>query len=72
MTKHHSPNSDILKSPEQAARQLGLGVSTLARWRLEGVGPRFLKLGRAVRYRQGDIETWLIGQTRQSTSEEVA
>ena len=62
---------NILITPEQTAKQLSLGVSTLARWRLEGAGPRWKKLGRSVRYLQADIDEWLDAQTRQSTSEEV-
>jgi hypothetical protein len=27
-------------------------------WRLKGVGPRFLKLGRAVRYRPQDVDDY--------------
>ena len=71
MTKHPTNQFDVLMTPEQTAKQLGLGVSTLARWRLEGIGCRFAKLGRSVRYRQSDIDDWLENQTRQSTSEEV-
>lgn len=35
---------------------------------LKGVGPRFLKLGRLVRYSKNDLDTYLEAQTRQSTS----
>lgn len=37
--------------PQQAAEILGVKVQTLAEWRLNGRGPPFIKLGRAVRYR---------------------
>ncbi len=42
---------------------------TLQRWRLEGVGPKFLKLGRLVRYRQSDLDRWVDAQLRTSTSQ---
>ena len=42
---------------------------TLQRWRLEGVGPKFLKLGRLVRYRKSDLDRWVDGQLRSSTSQ---
>jgi predicted DNA-binding transcriptional regulator AlpA len=41
-----------------------LSVLTLRRWRSQGKGPRFLKLGGAVRYRLSDVEAWLLAQYR--------
>ncbi len=35
---------------------LGLSVATLRAWRHRGQGPRFLRLGRAVRYLPADLE----------------
>ena len=41
---------------------------TLARWAVEGQGPRFIKLGRRlVAYRAGDLREWLQGRVRQNT-----
>lgn len=34
-------------------------VSTLARWAMEGQGPKMRKLGSAVRYRKSDVIAWL-------------
>ena len=42
---------------------------TLQRWRLEGAGPKFLKLGRMVRYRKSDLDSWSDAQLRASTSQ---
>jgi hypothetical protein len=42
---------------------------TMQRWRLEGVGPEFLKLGRLVRYRKSDLDRWCDAQLRSSTSQ---
>ena len=54
----------------EAARQiLGLKRGTLEKWRLRGCGPRFIKVGRAVRYRPEDIDAWLSSRTRRSTSD---
>lgn len=47
---------------KEAAEQCGVAVNTLRRWRWEGKGPRYLKLGRAVRYKESDLETWLDAQ----------
>jgi hypothetical protein len=53
----------------QAARQVGLSVSTLAKLRLRGAGPAYCKLGRRVVYRPHDLEVWLQGNCRRSTSD---
>jgi excisionase family DNA binding protein len=43
----------------EAAARLGVSPFTLRAWRYRGVGPRFLKLGRAVRYRPEDVDAYL-------------
>ncbi len=40
----------------EAAARLGVSRFTMRAWRLKGMGPRFLKMGRAVRYRPEDVE----------------
>lgn len=37
------------------ALRLGVEVKTLQNWRGKGIGPRFFKIGRSVRYRLRDI-----------------
>jgi len=46
----------------QAAERLGLAAQTLRNYRFQGRGPKYLKLGRAVRYRPSDLDDWLVGQ----------
>jgi predicted DNA-binding transcriptional regulator AlpA len=47
-----------------------VAVQTLARWAVEGQGPRFIKIGRRlVAYRAGDLREWLQGQARSNTIE---
>jgi predicted DNA-binding transcriptional regulator AlpA len=41
------------------ARITGLSVASVRRWRLLRQGPKYLKLGSAVRYVAGDISAWL-------------
>ena len=56
-------------SEHQAAELLGLSVRTLQRFRVEGRGPRYLKLGRKrVAYSETDIAAWVESCRRQSTS----
>ena len=54
-----SSDKRTLTDVEVAAR-LGVSRFTVRSWRLKGLGPRFLKMGRAVRYRpagRGRIRT---------------
>ncbi len=55
--------TDLIDEVELAVR-LGVSRSTLQSWRYEGRGPRFIKLGRLVRYRNADIDAYLKAQTR--------
>ena len=56
----------------EAARLLQLSERTLERLRLQGGGPLFVKAGRAVRYREADLEAWIEKRVVSSTSEETA
>jgi hypothetical protein len=42
----------------EVAIRLGVSRFTVRSWRLKGVGPRFLKMGRAVRYRPEDVQEY--------------
>jgi excisionase family DNA binding protein len=52
-----------------AARYVGLSASTLAKMRLSGNGPAFLKLGRRVLYRRADLDAWLESRLARNTSD---
>ncbi|WP_312916145.1 helix-turn-helix domain-containing protein [Stenotrophomonas sp.] len=43
----------------EAAQYLGLGVSTLDKMRMEGRGPRYLKIGGRVFYRLTDLDAYI-------------
>lgn len=55
----------------QAAEFLNLSTRTLQAWRIKGGGPCFLKLGRAIRYRQADLNGWLETRALAHTSAEL-
>lgn len=55
-----------------AADYTGLATSTLEKMRVFGGGPRYLKLGRAVRYRPADLEVWLSERTVANTSQRLS
>ena len=48
-----------LLTEQQVAERLNCTKSALRRWRREGRGPRFVKIGRLVRYRQADVEDFI-------------
>ncbi|OPL16338.1 MAG: excisionase [delta proteobacterium ML8_D] len=55
---------------KEAAQFLGLKKATLEAWRCKGGGPVFLKMGKAVRYRQEDLNSFLKSNLRTSTSDQ--
>ena len=52
-----------------AANFTGLAVATLAKLRCTGGGPAYLKLGRKVVYRGGDLVAWLSMRRVRNTAE---
>ena len=58
MDRQTKQTHDLLTT-EQTAEWLQLEAQTLAKWRVTGKGPRFVKLGRAVRYRIADVDEWI-------------
>jgi predicted DNA-binding transcriptional regulator AlpA len=41
------------------AEMMGVSVATVRRWRLFRQGPKYLKIGAAVRYKPEDVWAWL-------------
>jgi predicted DNA-binding transcriptional regulator AlpA len=58
----------LLLRPEAAAMFLGCSPHSLAKWRMDGTGPRFVKIGSAVRYVMDDLHQYVAQRTRESTS----
>ncbi len=54
----------------EAADYLGLKAATLNKWRCHGDGPPFIKVGRLIRYRRSDLDAFLLGRVRRSTSDQ--
>jgi excisionase family DNA binding protein len=54
-----STEPDRLREEHELAEYLHVPLPTVQRWRREGSGPRFIRIGRSVRYRPEDIEHWL-------------
>lgn len=55
----------------EAAERMRIRPNTLEIWRVKGIGPIYLKVGRAVRYAESDVISWLEAQARSSTSQLV-
>ncbi len=58
-----------LINEEHASTILKVSTRTLQAWRVRGGGPMFVKVGRSVRYRLEDLETFVNENVHQSTSE---
>lgn len=54
---------------DEVADLVRVHPATVRRWRAEGIGPRFVRAGRLVRYRRADVDAWL---SRGAGSQEVA
>ena len=55
---------------QEAADYLGLKPNTMDKWRYQGGGPRFVKLGSAVRYERCDLDAFIDDCKRDSTSDQ--
>ena len=53
-----------LLHPVDVAEVLGVPVATLGNWRSLRKGPPFLRVGRHVRYRPGDVDAWIAARVR--------
>jgi hypothetical protein len=58
----------VLLTPKEAAQKLHCSVSFLAKKRMSGDGPPFIKRGRGVLYAEPVLAQWLKSWTRTSTS----
>jgi hypothetical protein len=61
--------SDTLQSEKrralkrrEAAERIGVVPETLCRWGLQGLGPRFVKIGGTIRYDADEVDRWLRGE----------
>jgi predicted DNA-binding transcriptional regulator AlpA len=61
-----------LLTQRETASLLRLSERTLERYRVSGTGPKFVRLGHAIRYCLTDIEAFIALRTVGSTSEQTA
>jgi excisionase family DNA binding protein len=48
---------------EEFAEALGVPVQTVYSWNSQGVGPRYVKVGKHCRFRPAEIQKWLESRT---------
>lgn len=65
------PDDLTLLDNNQAAEMMHINSRTLQNWRSTGKSPRYVKVGRHVRYRVSDLRAWLDAQSRNHTGEVV-
>jgi excisionase family DNA binding protein len=59
-----------LLTPKEAAQLLKVSESWLAKARMRGDGPPFIKIGRAIRYSEAALLQWMRAHQHLSTSEQ--
>ncbi|MEQ1857490.1 MAG: type IV secretory system conjugative DNA transfer family protein [Longimicrobiales bacterium] len=68
-TDQSDADDALLLDAEQAAAYLHRAPQTLAKLRCVGGGPPYYKVGRNVFYKRPDLDAWLDGRRRRSTSD---
>jgi predicted DNA-binding transcriptional regulator AlpA len=61
--------TNVLLEPKEAAALFNVSLSWLAKARMRGDGPPFIKIGRSVRYSEAALQQWMKSRQRLSTSE---
>jgi excisionase family DNA binding protein len=54
-----APKRQPMASPQEVSEYLKVPVETLYHWRKVGGGPLSMRVGRHIRYRWSDVDTWL-------------
>jgi predicted DNA-binding transcriptional regulator AlpA len=68
MYKQHLDPSPLLTAKD-AAMHLKVSLSWLAKARMRGDGPPYIRIGRSIRYAQASLLQWMKSRQRLSTSE---
>ncbi len=59
----------VLLTAKEAAKLLKVSLSWLAKARMRGDGPTYVKVGRSIRYAETALIQWMKSRQRLSTSE---
>ena len=58
-----------LLSPTEVAAKIKMSPRTLQKWRCNGRGPQYVRLGHAVRYREQDVDAWVESKLSRNSAE---
>jgi len=58
VNNRRAPTTALL-NPKDLAAYLDIPLATLYDWRSKGVGPPGIRVGKHIRYRRSDVESWL-------------
>jgi predicted DNA-binding transcriptional regulator AlpA len=64
IAKKSSTPTIVLLTPKEAAKLLKVSPSWLAKARMRGDGPPFIKFGKMVRYAEAALQAWLRSHQR--------
>lgn len=67
----HKPTASAfaLLTPKEVADRLQVSCSFLAKARMRGDGPPYIRVGRSIRYAEAALSQWMKSRQRLSTSE---
>jgi predicted DNA-binding transcriptional regulator AlpA len=60
----------VLLTPKEAAKLYKVSLSWLAKARMRGDGPPYIRIGRSIRYSEAALVQWMKSRQRLSTSEQ--
>jgi Helix-turn-helix domain len=69
VTQERGTTTFVLFTPKEAATRLRVSESFLAKARMNGSGPPYVKVGRSIRYSEAALVSWMRSRQRSSTSE---
>ena len=69
LTPKTAASIERLLIPNEAADRLRVSLSWLAKARMSGDGPAFVRVGRSIRYPEAALLQWIRARQRLSTSE---
>jgi predicted DNA-binding transcriptional regulator AlpA len=67
MSNERTLDPEHLVDTREAAEMLAKHPAVLADWRHQSRGPKYVKFGRSVRYRVGDLRAWVADHTIEPT-----
>jgi predicted DNA-binding transcriptional regulator AlpA len=62
--------TNVLLTPKETAARLKLSTSWLAKARMRGDGPPYIRIGRSIRYTEAALLQWMKSRQRLSTNEQ--